>query len=236
MKKLFSLILALLFLPVIALSEIPYDQLAGLSKAQKTILSFNVDIAIARKENGGNSGMYSYDLNMDLMDLSLEELRWMFDYLHGNADLPDQPKKETILSRHGIEITESREIFTKENRLVFCLYSTIAQTGRKLGYVMQVYNPEISLDVDNQRLSYAYFYMNCYENAAVDDLRNRVEEYTDVLIATLTATYPDLTFDSMWFCWKIPAIHPDNLYTATFWGENSESGIVRGEGKGVLYQ
>lgn len=235
MKKLLAVLLALLLLAGSALAEIPYSRLEGLTEADRTILTFNVNLAIKAKENGETKGKYSYHLNMDLLDLSLDELLWLFDYLHGNADLP-LDAEESILSRYGIQITVSDEVFTKENRLVFCLFSTLNQTGRALGYVTQVNNPEIVLEPDAQRVTSARFYMDCYADGTKNDLRPMVEDYTDALIAVLTETYPGLTFDSMMFCWKIPAVDPDSLYTATFWCENDGNGIARGDGSGALYR
>ena len=235
MKKLLSVLLALLLLAGSALAEIPYNRLEGLTEADRTILTFNVNLAIEAKENGDTKEKYSYHLNMDLMDLSLDELLWLFDYLHGNADLP-LDREESILSRYGITVTVSDEVFRKDDRLAFCLFSTINQAGRAMEYVTQVNNPEIVLEPDTQRVTSARFYMDCFADGIKDDLRPMIEDYTDALIAVITETYPGLTFDSMMFCWKIPAVDPDSLYTATFWCENGGDGIARGDGSGALYR
>ena len=52
MKKLIALFLVILLLPSIAFAEVTPEQLDDLSEADRTILLFNVGVAIARKESG----------------------------------------------------------------------------------------------------------------------------------------------------------------------------------------
>lgn len=237
MKKLISLLLAVLLLFGSALAEISTETLDGLTEADRTILLFNVNTAIARKENGDDSEKYSYHLNLDLMDLPLEELYWLFDYLHGETDEAyTGPQEETPLTRHGITVTPSAEVFKDDTRLTFCLYSTIAETCRALENVTQVNNPEIVFDADSQTLSNLRLYMNCYAEGSNDFLRPVVEDYTDTLIAALLETYPGLTFSAIMVNWKIPAINADSLYSASYWCEPENGVMLRGAGTGALYK
>lgn len=237
MKKIIALALVLLMLPVVAGAEISTDKLDGLSEAEKAILLFNVGTAIAKKETGEGGQKYSYHLDMDLMKLPLEELFWLYDYLNGETDLPhDGPQEDTALLRHGIEIEASDECFTKDNRLVFCLFSTVSDVCRQLGLATQTNNSEISFDPEAQNMELARFYVTYYGEGPKEDACEAVEDYTDVLIEALRAAYPALQMETLVFCWKIPAVDPDSLYSAMFWYEKDGDVIVRGAGTGAAYQ
>lgn len=237
MKRIVALVLVLLILPVVAGAEISTDKLDSLSEAERTILLFNVGTAIAKKETGEGGQKYSYHLDMDLMKLPLEELFWLYDYLNGETDLPyDGPQEDSALLRHGIEIEASEEQFTSDNRLVFCLFSTVSDVCRQLGLATQSNNPEISFDPQAQDMDFARFYVTYYGEGSKEDAREVVEDYTDVLIEALRAAYPSLQMETLVFCWKIPAIDPNSLYSAMFWCEKDGDVIVRGEGSGAAYQ
>lgn len=237
MKKLLALLLAILLLFGSAAAEISTEKLDSLTEADKTILLFNVNIAINRKENGDGGEKYSYHLNQDLMKLPLEELYWLYDYLNGETSAAyDGPQEETPLTRHGITVTPSGETFKDDTRLVFCLYSTVSEVCHALEMVTQVNNPEIEFDAASQSVTMLRLYMNYFAEGSNDDLRPVVEDYTDVLIAALEETYPGLTFGTMMINWKIPAISPDSLYSASFWCESENGSIIRGAGTGNLFK
>ena len=130
MKKLIALFLVILLLPSIAFAEVTPEQLDDLSEADRTILLFNVGVAIARKESGEGGQKYSYHLDMDLMKLSIEELYWMYDYLNGTTSLPFDGHIKSLPEQHGIEITPSDEVFATDKRLQFCLFSTVSDACR----------------------------------------------------------------------------------------------------------
>ena len=236
MKKLIVLFLVILLLPSIAFAEVTPEQLDDLSEADRTILLFNVGVAIARKESGEGGQKYSYHLDMDLMKLSIEELYWMYDYLNGTTSLPFDGHIKSLPEQHGIEITPSDEVFATDKRLQFCLFSTVSDACRALEFAVQNNNPEITFTPDTQTLDFARFYITCYAEGAKDDLSVSVEEYTDVLIETICATYPNLNINTLVFCWKIPAVNPDSLYSAMYWCEKEGNAIERGDGTGALYQ
>ena len=237
MKKIVALVLVFIMLSVSALAAVTCEQLDVLSDADKIILKANVGIAIANKENGKDIEKYSYHLKMDLMELSIEELNWIYEYLNsGTNPKGDELQEETALSRHGIEIETSDEVFTTDERLVFCLYMTVAHVCDQLGLAVQTHNPEIFFQPEDQHLTQAFFYINYYANGKKEDLRIEVEEYTDVLLEAIQAAYPRLMIDKMVFCWQIPAIDKDSLYSAMFWCEKQGNVIVRGDGTGVAYQ
>lgn len=236
MKKIIVLMLAFLLIPVAAFAEVTVEHLDVLSDAEKTILKFNVGIAIANKENGDSEEMYSHHLKIDLMDLSSEELHWMFDYLSGDVTNPFDGHIPTLPEQYGIEIVPSKEVFTKDDRVAFCLYSTISEACRVLEMAVQNHNPEIYFDTSTQTLDLARFYVTYYAKGAKADLSVAVEEYTDVLIETICATYPEININTLVFCWKIPDINPDSLYAAVYWCEKNGDRIECGDGSGILYE
>lgn len=237
MKKIIALVIVLLMLPIEAGAEISTEMLDSLSEAEKTILLINVGTAIAKKETGEDGQKYSYHLDMDLMELTLEELSWLCEYLNGETNLPyESPQEDSALTRHGIEIDASDEQFKKSDRLAFCLYMTVADVCDKLGFAVQTHNPEVNFEPKDQHLTQAYFYINYFAEGHKDDLCAAVEEYTDVLLEAISTAYPSITIDTMVFCWQIPVIDKDSLYSAMFWCENDGNTILRGAGTGAAYQ
>ena len=236
MKKTIAIVLAFLLIPVAAFAEVTTEQLDELSYADKAILKFNVGIAIANKENGGGKERYSHHLKIDLMDLSAEELHWMFDYLSGDVTDPYDGYIQTLPERYGIEIVPSKEVFAKDGRVAFCLYCTISEACRVLGMAVQNHNPEIYFDASTQTLDMARFYVTYYAKGSKADLRIAIEEYTDVLIETICATYPEININTLVFCWKVPDVDPDSLYAAVYWCEKNGDKIECGDGSGILYK
>ena len=236
MKKIIALALVLLMLPVAAFATVTPEQLDELSEADKTILKFNVGVAIVNKESGEGGEKYSYHLKMDLMKLPIEELNWIYDYLNGATEAPFDGDIQTLPEKYGVEIVPSEEVFMSDKRVEFCLFSTASDVCRALGMATQNNNPEIAFAVDTQTLDFARFYVTCYAEGAKDDLTVTVEEYTDVLIETICSTYPNLSIDTLVFCWKIPIIDSDSLYSAMYWCEKDGATIKRGDGTGALYQ
>lgn len=237
MKKIVALVIVLLMMPIAAGAEISTDKLDSLSEADRTILLFNVCTAIAKKETGEDGKKYSHHLDVDLMKLPIEELLWLYDYLNGETDLSyDSQQEESALLRHSIEIEANDERFTSDDRLVFCLFSTVSDVCRQLGLATQSNNPEISFNPESQYMDFARFYVTYYGEESKENTRDAVEDYTDVLIEAICATYPSVQMETMVFCWKIPTVNPDSLHSAMFWCEKDGDVIVRGEGSGAAYQ
>lgn len=151
MKKVVSFILSMIFLfsvPCAASADIPQDRIEGLSDAQKAIIGISIDIAIARKEQSEESKQYSYDLGIDLMDLTLEELKQLKALLRG------EPESDTLLEgiitgdipvnaalSHQEAAQESREVgkdpvegylsLLKENKINIKVKSVYDNSGSK---------------------------------------------------------------------------------------------------------
>ena len=96
MKKIVVLVLILLLAACSAFAEVTTEQLDSLTPAEKTMLKINLDVAIIRKENNSVGPMNSYSLGIDLMELSIEELQWMRNYISGEADA-DTPGTDDLI-------------------------------------------------------------------------------------------------------------------------------------------
>lgn len=236
MKRFLALLIVMLVMPFSAFAAVTKDQLDNLSEGEKAILGICVRVVIANKENGNDKEMYFPYLNVNLENLSIEELQWINDYLQGATTLPSTGQSHSLLEKYGIIIKPSGEVFKKDMQVQFSLFSTVSNACRAIGKTVQNSNPEIAFDADSQTLDYARFYLTCFADASKEDLRMNVEEYTDVLIETICATYPALTINALHFCWKIPVIDPDSLYSAKYFCEHNGSAIERGDGSGALYQ
>ena len=95
-KKIVALLLVLSLLFASAFAEISLDMLDALSYAERTILKINLDIAIANKKKGAGGSNYSYQLGIDLMELSIEELQRIRDYI-SNQPLEDVPDTDELI-------------------------------------------------------------------------------------------------------------------------------------------
>lgn len=135
-----------------------------------------------------------------------------------------------------IDITVQDEKLVSEEAARFSLYMTVADAGHQFDYVTQVANPDLSFDSKTQELDYVYFYLDCFADCSIDEMKENVENYTDELIYALTNSYPSIEFNKMLFNWKIPIVDEDSLYSATYWAEKNDDGeFERQDGGGALY-
>lgn len=148
MRKMIALFLVFLMLSASASAMVTVEQLDELSKAEKSILKINIETALANKKSGKSGEKYSSILKMDLMELSIEELNWMHDYLIGETGISFDGHIQNLPEKYGIKIVESDEVFSSENRLQFCLFSTVSDVCRTIGTIVQNNNPEITLEAD----------------------------------------------------------------------------------------
>lgn len=235
MIKVMTIIIAILLIPSAALSEVTAQQLDNLSDADIQILRISIILALDGKEDGTVRKLYSYQLDTDLMKLSLEELEWIKEYIDGDDSsiVEEQPP---IYEKYGIAIVEYPCDFGNDKSACFSLYNVVADICKMLGCTVQNHNPEVSLNAESNDLSFAHFYLTYYADCSEQEAKEVVEEYTDVLIAALLASYPDNNFESLDFSWKIPAINADSLYAADYWCEQADGEMCRGQGAGLMYK
>lgn len=143
---------------------------------------------------------------------------------------------ESLKENEHIDITVQDEDLISEEAAKFSLYMTVADAGHQFDYVTQVANPDLSFDPKTQELDYVYFYLDCFADCSIDEMKENVENYTDELIYALTNSYPSIEFNKMLFNWKIPIVDEDSLYSATYWAEKNDDGeFERQDGGGALY-
>lgn len=79
-------VIVILSIQSIAIAEIPYNAIDSLSKSEKHKLLSFIDTVISKKEHGYDSSSYHSALGMDLMDLSIDELKQMRQYMKDSMD------------------------------------------------------------------------------------------------------------------------------------------------------
>jgi len=67
-------------------NSVTKEQLDKLTESEKSTLSAEVEIAYRFKQAGSSKARYSSVLDIDLSELSLDELKEIRDYLNGNSD------------------------------------------------------------------------------------------------------------------------------------------------------
>ncbi len=137
----------------------------------------------------------------------------------------------------SFDIDVYEEDFPTEERIQFCLYETVQDLSRSLGwYVTQNHNPEAFFDVNEQELSSVSYYLDYYADCTASEAQEAVEEYTDTIIEAIQYAFPNIKTDLIIVFWRIPAIDKDSLYAAQFFCENEGGSILRGDGGGLIYQ
>lgn len=125
--------------------------------------------------------------------------------------------------------------FSSEEDLVFSLFMTFQEAGRNLGYITQDNNPELNFNASTQTVENCYFYMDCYADFTKEEAVQSIEGYTDELIYILNNSYPELDFEFVAIFWKIPSIDEQSKYAASYYCEEKNGKLSRGDGSGLIY-
>ena len=215
---------------IITYGDVSIEQIEGLSDAQKYILQTTVNSVITAKEKGQVKKSYSSVIDGDLGELSLDELYEIRDYLSGKSDALSDVDEDHI------EIIPYDSRIESEDRAKFLIYSTISDAGSELGYIVQNNNPEISFDVEEQKVSSAHVYLTYYADCTKEQAADTLKKNTDELLYVICNTYPELSFEIIDFCWEVPALDEGNLYAARFWCEKEDGELTFGNGTGIIYE
>lgn len=110
-RVLFLVVIVILAVQSIAIAEIPYNAVDSLSKSEKHKLLSFIDTVISKKEHGYDSSSYHSALGMDLMDLSIDELNQMRQYMKDSMDgtpapTASAPEYKPTVRRNAFEFDE----------------------------------------------------------------------------------------------------------------------------------
>ncbi len=131
----------------------------------------------------------------------------------------------------GLDLKPITAEFTSETDLRDSLFKTLREMTNQLDWyvvplVGEFGNPEIVFDVKTQSVAHAYFYLDYYASGSKEELKASADEYTEMINAVICEMYPNVEFEFVCYCWKIPAISKTSLYSAMFFYK-VENGVLR---------
>lgn len=160
------------------------------------------------------------------------QLRKIYDYVE--YDYVETSDTE------GVDLPDTLPVysdsFSSEKEIGYPLFECVQEMCHNMDFAAQILNPEYSLDVGAQTLEHVHVYLSCFADADKEELQSIIESNTDQILSALQYSFPNIQIDIVSVNWKIPVIDEESLYSASYWCENKDGSIERGDGTGELYQ
>ena len=230
MKNFLLAMLSLLLCCSFAFAEVPFDRLDALSEIERSSLLAQIEIEEIARDVGLKSAHRFDALDLDLSDLSAEELQQIKESLNSKDPAGGIEKFIEALSL---------DVYDKplaENDITYLVYETICDLSDGLEYTVQNHNPEIEFNQDTQTVHISRLYLTYFGECTKDSAKERLEDYSEKILAGMRYAFPNTNMEVVYICWKVPSVNEDSLYAATYWCENEDGTIALGEGEGFIYQ